>query len=457
MRTILYRIAGSAQKHNTIANITAMGIMLQITRRSKKIPMNGTVPAKHFHVACALVERAGLVLAAQRSAAMSLPLKWEFPGGKLEAGESADECLRRELVEELGVTVSVGRPLPPHTHSYDTFTVTLYPFICSIGPETIISLHEHAAIAWLAPRELHTLDWLEADRPVLETYLQNQPTQASPCQGGLQNPAADESSLPDKGVRTLGCLSAFPLFDSHFHIIDRRFPLTPNNGYLPDDLTCADYRAHVALYDLRGGAIVSGSFQAFDQTYLLAALHTLGPLFVGVTQLPASVTDQEILDLDGAGVRAVRFNLKRGGSEDVRHLEAMARRVYELAGWHVELYVDSRELEGLFDTLVSLPSCSIDHLGLAKEGFGTLLKLAERGTRVKATGFGRVDFDVPKALKELYAANPQALMFGTDLPSTRAARPYSDEDFLLVVDTLGHEAARAVFYGNALRFYRHAR
>ena len=249
-------------------------------------------------------------------------------------------------------------------------------------------------------------------------------------------------------------LTRFPLFDSHFHIIDHRFPLVPNNGYLPEDLTCADYRAQTTQYDLRGGAVVSGSFQAFDQSYLLDALHTLGPLFVGVTQLPASVSDQEILDLDGAGVRAVRFNLKRGGSEDVRHLETMARRVHELAGWHVELYVDSRELDGLFDTLVALPAVSIDHLGLAKEGFGTLLRLAERGVRVKGTGFGRVDFDVPTALRELYAANPGCLMFGTDLPSTRSPRPYCNRDYQLVVDTLGDEAARAVFYDNAAQYYR---
>lgn len=249
-------------------------------------------------------------------------------------------------------------------------------------------------------------------------------------------------------------LKRFPLFDSHFHIIDRRFPLVPNNGYLPDDLTCKDYLSQVSSYDLRGGAIVSGSFQAFDQSYLLDALHTLGPLFVGVTQLPASASDQEILDLDGAGVRAVRFNLKRGGSEDVRHLDAMARRVHELVGWHVELYVDSRELDGRFDTLAALPAVSIDHLGLAKAGFGTLLRLAERGVRVKATGFGRVDFDVPTALRELYAANPACLMFGTDLPSTRAPRPYADEDFILVTETLGNEAAQAIFYDNAAIFYR---
>jgi predicted TIM-barrel fold metal-dependent hydrolase len=249
-------------------------------------------------------------------------------------------------------------------------------------------------------------------------------------------------------------LRRFPLFDSHFHIIDRRFPLTPNNGYLPGDLTCSDYLSQVSAYDLRGGAVVSGSFQAFDQSYLLDALKKLGPGFVGVTQLPSTVSDAEILELDRAGVRAVRFNLRRGGSESVRHLDTMARRVHELAGWHVELYVDSRELTDLFHTLVVLPAVSIDHLGLAREGFGMLLKLVERDVRVKAAGFGRVDFDVPTALRELYAANPQALMFGTDLPSTRAPRPYADSDFLLVADTLGGDAARAVFYDNAAGFYR---
>jgi predicted TIM-barrel fold metal-dependent hydrolase len=65
-----------------------------------------------------------------------------------------------------------------------------------------------------------------------------------------------------------------------------------------------------------------------------------------------------------------------------------------------------------------------------------------------------VDFNVPIALKDLYAANPQCLMFGSDLPSTRAARSYSDNDFRLVVDTLGDQAARRVFLENALDFYR---
>ena len=248
----------------------------------------------------------------------------------------------------------------------------------------------------------------------------------------------------------------FKLFDTHLHIIDNRFPLVPNNGYLPDQFTCEDYLNRMKGYRLAGGAIVSGSFQALDQTYLVDALKKLGPRFVGVTQVPATVADKELFELDHAGVRAVRFNLKRGGSEEVKYLDSLARRVHEVVGWHVELYVDSRELASLNPVLAALPSVSIDHLGLSSEGFATLLKLVENGVYVKATGFGRVDFEVKTALKELFSANPDALMFGTDLPSTRAPRPYEDGDFDLVIEVLGSNNADKVLFENATRLYRPA-
>jgi len=100
---------------------------------------------------------------------MSLPLKWEFPGGKINGGESPQECLKRELAEELGIEVSVGAPLNVSTHHYPTFSVTLYPFICKIVSGEII-LHEHTAMAWVLPEELQGLDWAEADGPVIEEY-----------------------------------------------------------------------------------------------------------------------------------------------------------------------------------------------------------------------------------------------------------------------------------------------
>lgn len=244
------------------------------------------------------------------------------------------------------------------------------------------------------------------------------------------------------------------IFDAHFHVIDPAFPLVPNRGYLPDPFTADDYLERARPLGIAAGAVVSGSFQAFDQGYLLGALERLGPRFVGVTQLPAGVSDAEILRLDAGGVRAVRFNLFRGGSERIESLEPFARRVFDLAGWHVELYVDSKEIPGLEGTLRRLPAVSIDHLGLSRDGFPALLRLAERGVRVKATGFGRVDFPVGEALRALHAANPRALMFGTDWPSTRAPRPFDAGDIGLLADALGEGGAEDALWGNAAAFYR---
>ncbi len=140
----------------------------------------------HVHVACAVIERDGLVLAAQRSAVMSLPLKWEFPGGKLEDGESWEECLQRELREEMGVGVTVGEALSPCTHSYPDFTVTLYPFRCSLEAGEI-TLHEHAAICWLLPERLCELDWAEADLPVIEEYRERYNSELTGHDGSLSS------------------------------------------------------------------------------------------------------------------------------------------------------------------------------------------------------------------------------------------------------------------------------
>lgn len=244
------------------------------------------------------------------------------------------------------------------------------------------------------------------------------------------------------------------IFDSHFHIIDPRFPLIPNQAYLPSPFTSQDYIERVKHLNIKGGAVVSGSFQAFDQTYLLSSLKELGPAFVGVTQLPASVSDEEILSLNASGVRAVRFNLKRGGSEGLDKMEGFARRIHDLVGWHIELYVDSKDLADLSKILQRLPSVSIDHLGLSKAGFSDLLALIEKGIKVKATGFGRLDFDVRFALKEIVKANPDAMMFGTDLPSTRAPRPFLDKDIDLILDTFDQSLSHKILYSNAIEFYK---
>lgn len=129
---------------------------------------------KAIRVSCALIEREGAVLACQRSSAMTFALKWEFPGGKIEPGESAEQCLSRELMEEIGVRVAIISPLSEVTHHYEGVTVTLYPFLCSILSGEPV-LHEHAASLWLPPQELTRLDWCEADLPIIREYLERFP------------------------------------------------------------------------------------------------------------------------------------------------------------------------------------------------------------------------------------------------------------------------------------------
>jgi 8-oxo-dGTP diphosphatase len=123
----------------------------------------------HIHVACAIIERDGLVFAAQRSRSMRMPLKWEFPGGKIEPEEGPEACLHRELLEELGICVTVKRAMPLSMHCYPTFTITLHPFVCEILSGEM-TLNEHRAVVWLKPEELPALNWVEADFAVVAAY-----------------------------------------------------------------------------------------------------------------------------------------------------------------------------------------------------------------------------------------------------------------------------------------------
>ncbi len=125
---------------------------------------------RHIDVSCAIIEKDGRVLAAQRGEAMNMPLKWEFPGGKIQVQESPATCLQREIREELGVEIRILTALQPSDWSYPDFTITLHPFVCRLNGG-VLRLTEHRAVCWLSPEELPTLDWAEADVPVLQDYL----------------------------------------------------------------------------------------------------------------------------------------------------------------------------------------------------------------------------------------------------------------------------------------------
>lgn len=101
-----------------------------------------------------------------------------------------------------------------------------------------------------------------------------------------------------------------------------------------------------------------------------------------------------------------------------------------------------------------LPSICIDHLGLSGDGFHNLLELVASGARVKASGFGRVDLPVTDAIRSIVGVNPAALLFGTDLPSTRARRAFSPSDIDLVCQALDEDASiDRVLRTNAQSFY----
>ncbi|MEQ8348599.1 MAG: amidohydrolase family protein [Sneathiellaceae bacterium] len=246
------------------------------------------------------------------------------------------------------------------------------------------------------------------------------------------------------------------IFDAHFHVIDPGFPLVPNQGYLPPAYTVADYRAELAGLglDAVAGVVVSGSFQAADTGYLVPALRALGPAWRAVVNLDPGLDDAAIGGLHALGVRAIRVNLKRGAGTALADLEREAARVWDLAGWHVEFYLDAAlVLPELRPALARLPKIAIDHLGLSAAGLDDLVALAGGGAAVKATGFSRFDGDVAAALRRIHAANPAALMFGSDLPSTRAPARFGAADMDLLGDAFAGPGRDAVLRGNGAAFY----
>ena len=121
---------------------------------------------KHVNVVGAVIVRGETVLCAQRGSAGALPGMWEFPGGKIEPGESPREALEREIVEELGCRVRVEEQVTSTTHEYDFGIVTLTTFFCELV-EGEPELSEHEAVVWLRPTDLTKLDWAPADVPAV--------------------------------------------------------------------------------------------------------------------------------------------------------------------------------------------------------------------------------------------------------------------------------------------------
>jgi len=97
--------------------------------------------------------------------------KWEFPGGKVEVGESREEALVREIREELAVDIEVSEFLMTVEHTYPDFHLTMHVFKCALQSGEIV-LNEHVDMKWLSIEELGSLDWAAADVPVVKSLMQ---------------------------------------------------------------------------------------------------------------------------------------------------------------------------------------------------------------------------------------------------------------------------------------------
>lgn len=122
---------------------------------------------RQINVVGAVIRRDGQILCAQRGLHGSLPGMWEFPGGKIEPGETPREALEREIIEELHCVVSVGDRVTTTAHEYEFGIVNLTTFNCELV-DGVPTLSEHEAVVWLLPSELNTLEWAPADIPAVE-------------------------------------------------------------------------------------------------------------------------------------------------------------------------------------------------------------------------------------------------------------------------------------------------
>lgn len=126
-----------------------------------------------LNVVCAIIYVGNKILITQRSDKMKLPLKWEFPGGKLENEESEIECIKREIKEELNIDIRIIKKLSNRIHDYSDFRINLIPYVVEYKSGDII-LMEHTAFQLIEKHDLNIFDWAEADLPIVREIVNSE-------------------------------------------------------------------------------------------------------------------------------------------------------------------------------------------------------------------------------------------------------------------------------------------
>lgn len=123
-------------------------------------------------VAAAIIKSGEHILIAQRKATDRVPLMWEFPGGKIEEGETPEECLKREIKEELNIDISVHNFFESSIYSYDHGTIELLAYFATYDRKQKIKLFSHAAVEWVQVGSLDNFEFAPADIPIVNKLKQ---------------------------------------------------------------------------------------------------------------------------------------------------------------------------------------------------------------------------------------------------------------------------------------------
>ena len=121
---------------------------------------------KQIEVVAAIIRKGDQILATQRGYGEWKDW-WEFPGGKMEAGETPEDALKREILEELDTEISIDKFLATVEWDYPQFHLTMHCYICSLLSEAL-HLNEHEAARWLGADDLYSVNWLPADEQLIE-------------------------------------------------------------------------------------------------------------------------------------------------------------------------------------------------------------------------------------------------------------------------------------------------
>ncbi|MBP5353118.1 MAG: (deoxy)nucleoside triphosphate pyrophosphohydrolase [Alphaproteobacteria bacterium] len=124
-------------------------------------------------VAAGLIMCGDKILIGQRKRGKSLEYKWEFPGGKLEPGETLQECLHRELMEEMHLDIAVKEHFMDSEYTYDFGTIVLHAFWAACNNPNVPAVLEHEQYKWVMLDELARYDFAPADKPIIDAIMKN--------------------------------------------------------------------------------------------------------------------------------------------------------------------------------------------------------------------------------------------------------------------------------------------